>query len=252
MNKKFVLGLLCFSFSALPNFANGLDQANQQFKAGDFAAAAATYEKILETEGPSAAVFYNLGNSYQQLKQHGPAILAYERARLLTPRDPDLLANLAIARKAATAFDETVYHPWVDVVINRLSRNEWSWLVAGAALFLGALALACGVMRLSRRGVSAAAGLALLVISAGSAALFLRRSEAVRGIVLSESATVRLSPFEEAESLGTPGPGRVVRLGSKSGDFQYIEVPGANLQGWLANKDVAAILVDHLARGGSE
>jgi tetratricopeptide (TPR) repeat protein len=251
MNKKLFLGLLCSLISVLPIFANGLDQANQQFKAGDFAGAAAAYEKILTAEGPSAAVFYNLGNSYQQLKQYGPAILAYERARLLTPRDPDLLANLTLARKAATAFDETGYHPWVDLVINRLSRNEWSWLVAGTALFLGALSLVCGVIRLSRRGVPAAAAAALLIIAASSAALFLRRGEAVRGIVLSESATVRLSPFEKAESLGTPGPGRIVRLGAKSGDFQYIEVPGANLQGWLASKDVAPILMDSFVQSGS-
>ena len=251
MNQKFFLGLLCSLISILPIFANGLDQANQQFKAGDFAGAAAAYEKILTTEGPSAAVFYNLGNSHQQLKQYGPAILAYERARLLTPRDPDLLANLALARKAGTAFDETVYHPWVDAVLNRLSRNEWSWLVAGAALFLGILALACGVVRLSRRGLLAVAGTALLIIAASSTALFLRRGEAVRGIVLSESATVRLSPFEKAEALGTPGPGRMVRLGAKSGDFQYIEVPGANLRGWLVSKDVAPILVENFVQGGS-
>ena len=227
---------------SLPLFANELDQANKQFKVGDFAGAAAGYEKILTTGGPNATVFYNLGNTYQQLKQYGPAILAYERARLLTPRDPDLLANLALARKAATAFEETGRHPWIDAVINRLSRNEWSWLVAGSALFLGVLALACGVVRLSRNAMLVAAGTAVLIIAASSAALFLRRGEAVRGIVLSENATVRLSPFEKAESLGTPGPGRIVRLGAKSGDFQYIEVPGAGLQGWLASKDVAAIV----------
>lgn len=242
MNKKFFLSLLCSAIAVLSLSASEWDQANQQFEVGDFAGAAASYEKILADEGPSAAVFYNLGNSYQQLKQYGPAILAYERARLPTPRDPDLLANLALARRAATAFEETGRHPWVDAVIHRLSRNEWSWLLAGAALLIGTLAFVCGLVKLSRRGVLVAASAATLVITASSAALFLRRGEAVRGIVLSESATVRLSPFEKAESLGNPGPGRIVRLGAKSGDFQYIEVPGASLQGWLASKDVAAIL----------
>ena len=85
------------------------------------------------------------------------------------------------------------------------------------------------------------AGLAGFLIIAGSTALYLRRGEAARGIVLSEGATVRLSPFEKAEALGTPGPGRSVRLGAKNGGFQYIEVPGATLKGWLAEKDVAAI-----------
>ena len=62
------------------------------------------------------------------------------------------------------------------------------------------------------------------------------------GVVLSQNASVRLSPFEKAESLGTPGTGKMVRLGAKSGDFQYVEVPGTHLRGWLSNEDVAAIV----------
>ncbi len=241
MTKHLFLILFGFLLGSLSGFATTFGDANQQFKSGDFAGAAAAYEKILTTEGPRASVYYNLGNSYQQLKRYGSAILAYERARLLTPRDPDLLANLAMARKAATAFEEAGLHPWLDPVVNRLSRNEWSWLVAGSALFLGLLAVAGGVVRLPRRGVIISASAAILLIAAAGSALYLRRGEATRGIVLSECATVRLSPFEKAESVGTTNPGRTVRLGAKNGDFQYIEVPGANLKGWLASKDVAAI-----------
>ncbi len=241
MNKKLFLGLLCFLLGSLSGSATAFDDANQRFKSGDFAGAAAAYEKIIAADGPRASVYYNLGNSYQQLKQYGPAILAYERARLLTPRDPDLLANLALARKAATAFEETGLHPWLDAVVNRLSRNEWSWLLAGSALFLGVLAVLAGVVKLPRRGIMVSATMAGLLIAAAGTALYLRRGDAIRGIVLSEDATVRLSPFEKAESLGTPGPGRTVRLGAKSGDYQYIEVPGANLKGWLAIKDVEVI-----------
>jgi tetratricopeptide (TPR) repeat protein len=241
MNKNLFLTLFSFLLVTTSGFASAFGDANQQFKSGDFAGAAAAYEKILATEGPRASVYYNLGNSYQQLKQYGPAILAYERARLLTPRDPDLLANLALARKAATAFEEAGLHPWLDAMVHRLSRNEWSWLVAGSALFLGLLAVVGGVVRLPRRGVMISTSVAVLLIATAGSALYLRRGEAVRGIVLSEGATVRLSPFEKAESLGTPSPGRIVRLGAKNGDFQYIEIPGANLEGWLASKDVAAI-----------
>ncbi len=244
MNKNLLLGLLCFFLGLSSVFATPFDQANRQFKAGDIAGAADAYEQILAADGPRAAVFYNLGNCYQQLKQYGPAILAYERARLLTPRDPDLLANLALARKAATAFEETGSRPRLDAALNYLSRNEWSWLVAGAALFLGGLAIVCGAVKLPRRGRTFArisASMAGLAIAAGATALYLRRAETSRGIVLSDHATVRLSPFEQAEALGTPGPGRIVRLGAKSGAFHYIEVPATNLHGWLAAKDVAVI-----------
>ncbi len=225
--------------------AAGIDEANQQFKAGDYAGAAAGYEQVLAADGPRAAVYYNLGNSYQRLGKNGPAILAYERARLLTPRDPDLLANLVLARKAAAAFEETGRDPRLEAALTFLSRNEWSWLVAGSALTLGGLALLGGVLRWPRKGArqtaAVVAGLASLLLVLGAAALYLRRGEASLGVVLTDAATVRLSPFDQAESLGTPGPGRLVHLGATRDGYAYIEVPGVNLRGWLALKDVAAI-----------
>ncbi|MCX6865661.1 MAG: tetratricopeptide repeat protein [Verrucomicrobia bacterium] len=237
-----LLGMPPVSAAASPGF----EQANRQFQAGDCAAAAAAYEKILAADGARAAVFYNLGNSYQRLGQYGHAILAYERARLLTPRDPDLLANLALARKAAAAFEENGNHPRLDAAVNYLSRNEWSWLVAGAALFLGGLAVLGGVLGMPRSGMRqtalTAAGMAALAIMAGATALYHRRDEASRGVVLTENAAVRLSPFDKAETLGSPGLGRTVHIRSHNGGFHYIEVPGTHLHGWLPIKDVAAIM----------
>ena len=242
--RQSLLSLVCLLLGASPVFATAFDAANQQFKSGDFTGAAASYEKFLTADGPRAAVYYNLGNSYQSLKQYGPAILAYERARLLTPRDPDLLANLALARKAATAFEESALNPRLKAALNYLSRHEWSWLVASAALLVGVLAVVGGAVKLPQRLRTAAltvGGVAGFAIALGAVALYLRRDEASRGIVLTENATVRLSPFENAESLGTSGPGRSVQLGTMNGDFRYVEVGGTSLKGWLAAKDLAAI-----------
>jgi tetratricopeptide (TPR) repeat protein len=221
------------------------DDANRRYEAGDFAGAAAAYEKLLAAEGSRAAVLYNLGNSYQRLGQHGPAILAYERARLLTPRDPDLRANLGLARKAAATIEEPAEHPRLHAALQFLSRNEWSWLLAGTALFLGGLALVSGVMKLPRRGmrqmVVISTFLACLLLVASAAALYLRGGEEKLGVVLSENATVRLSPFESAEALGSPRPGQMVRLGGENGGFHYVEVPAMALRGWLAREDLAAL-----------
>lgn len=220
-------------------------EANRRFGAGDFAGAAAIYENILAEEGPRASVYYNLGNAYQQAKNHGPAILAYERARLLTPRDPDLLANLALARKAAAAFEETGRDPRLEAALGFLSRNEWSWLVAGATLFLGGLTAVSGAIglrnRAYRKAAIVSAGAAVVVIIAGSVVLWMRKDESQRGVVLTERAALHLSPFEKAETLGTPGPGRIVRILERNGGFLYVSVPGTNLRGWLADNEVAAI-----------
>ena len=243
--KRAFLTIMLFLVAAVASGASRFEQANRQFSDGDIAGAAAIYQEILDSDGPNAAVLFNLGNCEQRLGKFGPAILAYERARLLTPRDPDLAANLALARKAAAVFEEPGLHPRLHAILNYLSLNEWSWLVAGSVLLLGVLALVCGLARLPQRWMSvsarAAAGVAVVLVFVGAAALYLRRDEGNRGVVLSESATVRLSPFETAESLGTPGPGRIVHILKTDNGFHYVEVPATKLRGWMAEKDVSAV-----------
>ena len=222
------------------------ERANQQFHAGDFTGAATGYEKILTDDGPDAAVLYNLGNSYQSLKQYGRAILAYERARMLTPRDPDLLANLRLARKAATAFEDAGPYPRLDALAGTLSRNEWSWLVAGSALALGGMFLLGGLVRISprtfaKRLVTTVVVVCCLLIATGSAVLVLRRGEKGRGIIVTDNAPIRLSPFKTAAVAGNAAAGHSVRLGKKSGNFQYAELAAGNLQGWVALEDAGLI-----------
>jgi|GEM_PF-849636 len=241
---KIVFGLLALVFSSSA-FAASIDEANKLFQAGDFPGAANAYQKVIDTEGPSAAVLYNLGNSRYRLGQYGPAILAYERAKLLAPRDPDLQANLNLARKAATVFDKSALDPRLEAVVGYLSLNEWSWLVAGAALWTGVLSVATGLVRIpspaARRLALGSIVFSGVLIAAGTAALVLRRDEAGRGIVLSKDSAILLSPFEKAETVGTPGAGRIVRMGTKNGGYFYVDVPGTELHGWMLETDVAAI-----------
>ncbi|RYD18491.1 MAG: hypothetical protein EOP88_22385 [Verrucomicrobiaceae bacterium] len=241
MKRILAIFFLLFAWQAS---AMTLEEANRRFDAGDFSGAVLGYQELLKEKGPDAAIYYNLGNSHQRLKQYGPAILAYERARLLKPRDPDLTANLALARKAATAFEEPGMNPRLAAVLSYLSRDEWSWLVGGSALLLGVLAVVRGAVVWPRRMnipavvVSSFAGLAIV---AGSVALWLRRDEVTRGIVLTEKASVLLSPFEKAEVIGTAAAGRTVRLGESKGGFRYVEVPASTLRGWLSEKDVEPV-----------
>lgn len=249
MNQNFLRTLTCFLLgTAIVSSAEStpFDSANQVMSAGNFAGAAAAYENILSIEGMNAAVLYNLGSAYHRLGQYGPAILAYERARLLTPRDPDLLSNLAITRKAAGAVEDAKFDPRLDAALNYLSRDEWSWLVVNSAMILGTLALMFGALDLPQRRLRqmaiTATCLAGLAIMIGSVALYLRRDEANRGVVLSQNAAVCLSPFDQADPLGYLAPGHFVQLGQKSGNFFHIEVPASSLRGWLSSKDVAALV----------
>jgi tetratricopeptide (TPR) repeat protein len=73
-------------------------RANQAYKEGRYEEAVKGYEQLVQSGLKNGHLYYNLGNGYFRQNQVGRAILNYERARLLMPRDPDLNFNLRNAR----------------------------------------------------------------------------------------------------------------------------------------------------------
>ena len=101
--KKIILFFIfsCFIFSSTL-FAQSQEEicrkANISYENADYEKAASLYEDLLEKDMVSPEVFYNLGNSFFKLKQIGRAIVNYERAQRLAPRDKDIRLNLKLAR----------------------------------------------------------------------------------------------------------------------------------------------------------
>ena len=73
-------------------------EADEAYQKEKFSEAASLYEEILQTQGESADIYYNLGNVYFKLKNTAKAVLNYERALLLNPGDADIRFNLDMAR----------------------------------------------------------------------------------------------------------------------------------------------------------
>lgn len=74
-----------------------LFRANQAYKDGNFQDAVSGYLQLIENGAENGHIFYNLGNAYFRIGDLGRAILFYQRAQLLIPRDADLKFNLAYA-----------------------------------------------------------------------------------------------------------------------------------------------------------
>jgi len=73
-------------------------KANEAYKKGDFEEAAKGYNGLIRPGHVNGHIYYNLGNAYFRLNRLGHAILNYERAHLLMPREADLNFNLSQAR----------------------------------------------------------------------------------------------------------------------------------------------------------
>jgi tetratricopeptide (TPR) repeat protein len=91
------------------------DRANALYEQQAYDSAAVYYEKIIASGMNNSAVYFNAGNSYFRLKKIGPAILNFERAHLLSPDDPDIIANLRFANSS---------------IIDRLPQQQESFIGA--------------------------------------------------------------------------------------------------------------------------
>lgn len=95
-----VLLLLCIlSMSAISMPSKAITKANAdaEYAKGNYQQAIADYKELLK-KGVSADIYYNLGNAYYRTDNIPQAIIAYERAQLLSPADKDTRYNLEFVR----------------------------------------------------------------------------------------------------------------------------------------------------------
>src|SRR5580692_3330165 len=110
--------ILCLALFA---FANRAAPAQVQPPTQPPAQSQAPTQAQAPTQGPvpagySAPSLYNLANSFARAGKPGLAVLNYERARLLDPKDPDIDANLRRVRESSGLPTEPVR------VLDRLAR----------------------------------------------------------------------------------------------------------------------------------
>ncbi len=86
-----------FAWAAIDSaYRQGLEEANELYSQSKYEQALQKYQKLSLTEATPEA-YYNLGNANFKTKKLGRAIAAYEKAKLLAPRDGDIRKNLRYA-----------------------------------------------------------------------------------------------------------------------------------------------------------
>jgi tetratricopeptide (TPR) repeat protein len=238
--------LACSLLIAVPVFGSPMDDfktANQLYDAGKFAEAAA-YEKI---EPKSAHVFYNLGNACFRQDKLGLAILNYEKARRLSPRDPDILANLKFAEQRLGVEDANkppgAVQRFLRSIIESRTVNEWSGYEL-AGLWLTALAIgACIFLPKLRTGfliiaVACFVGLAASALALGQQVINDHRSP--QGIVIVTGAEARFAPLPESTVHFQLAEGTKVAIREDRGQWLLVERADGQ-QGWVKTGAVGRI-----------
>src|SRR5206468_4104202 len=76
------------------DFSGAFDAANKLYEQGNYPAAAAAYEQLIQSGQRSETLYFNLGDAWFKAGQLGRAIAAWRQAEFLSPRDPALRFNL--------------------------------------------------------------------------------------------------------------------------------------------------------------
>jgi hypothetical protein len=216
------------------------EQANWLYEQGKFAEAAAAYETLRAARVGSPALLFNLGNAYFKAGETGRAIAAFLEAERLTPRDPDVNANLRFARETANA---RVTQPVWRRALRSLSLNEWTILAATAAWLWLALLTATKLRPTWARPLQIwqRLGLAWLLVSCATLGAACNDRFGQRpAVIVAKEAVVRYGPLEESQSHYTLRDGAEVNvLDSNQGWVQISDAQ--NRVGWVKQEQLVEV-----------
>jgi len=250
----FVLALLSGG-PARATPADDFDSANQAYSDGRYDEAAITLRKLVAEHGYSAPLCYNLANAEAKAGHLGQAILDYERARYLAPNDEAIDHNLQLARQKAGLQPNSLR--WWQIVLRQLTITQWLtivdlWLAlialavlthAFATTVSSALHLSESVLRRIIKGVFFVGIPGFLFFSYVALMAAPLRIEGV--IVADKQATLRLSPFDGAEKVGTIPEGELVTVEQRHDDYYRIDARNQHF-GWVQKQDLEPVIAGSL------
>lgn len=228
-------------------FSGRYNEANDLYRGGEFHEAREMYLEVAASGIRNPGLFYNLGNACFKSGRLGEAILWYERAQRIDPRDADIRANLRFANQVKKDRDPAPAGNAVWGFLLALflfpSMNEL-WLVF---FLLSLLVFLLAVWRLRLRATRAL-WLALFltcsgltVLAGGWGGLRIHRQETlVEAIVVVGQATARSGPEARQTAVLVVHEGTKVRVERMEGEWRLVRLANG-LGGWLPAASIVTI-----------
>jgi len=211
-------------------------EGNLAYREGRYEEAVAKYEEIVSSGKESGNLYYNLGNGYLKLNQVGKAILNYERAKDLMPRDSDLNANYKLAlmerQGVSVSSRRPLWQRFIEALGDFCTINE----IFGLALLLGGLLALCHLCSLYGEWprkiymtlYTIMGGIFVLLALIFILSLVVNNNQAV----IIADAEAKFEPREEATTYFDLKQGHKVRIIKPISEWYKIERPDGK-KGWL-------------------
>lgn len=230
----FVLGAACICSTARADEASSIfGKANADFAAGHFKEAVGGYEQLAGSGRLSANLFYDLGNAYFRAGNSGKAILNYERALALDPKQPEAAANLRTVRDEGRALE--MQRSETDRYIAFATSTQWA-IAAAAGFWIAAFAAVAWFFR----GAKPAAAATVFVCGIFACGVATYASWALengsRGralaVITADKIQARLATADNSGTVLALPAGSEVQVLSTRGGWVYAALPN-DLRGWI-------------------
>lgn len=179
INLLFFLIAILLPVSLLGN--ERIISADSAYMAKDYDKAITLYRAVMDDEGYSAALLFNLGNAYYQNSDYGRAMVCYLHAHRLDPRNMEINSNIKYLRsrvedanKAAqkgkrlkvTADEPSFFQSVHIAVAKNVNSNVWAvWGAVSFILFIGCVAVYIFTRRVLIRKIGFFGGMILMFLS---------------------------------------------------------------------------------------
>ena len=244
--KKLLFIIILWTIPVSAQNESLFEKANSAYNGGAYETAISNYEQILENGETSAALYYNLANSYYKLNNLAPSIYYYEKALQLNPNDSDIKNNLEIAQNLV--IDEVsgtqssgLFGLWQNSG-SIFSFNGWGW---AAIIFSFLFAVLFVIYYFSNKTLAKrilfSVAMFCIVLAVFSLIFAFQQKSRVSNndyaIIFSQEAPVRDEPtLRSAESFYLH-EGTKIKVIERYQDWIKFELPNG-LQGWMDKDEV--------------
>lgn len=235
MKKLFVIAVVLLNKICPAMAESKFAEANKLYEQKKYAEAAAAYGEISVSKNP--AVYFNLGNSYFRMNKIGLAILYYERAKRLSPRDEDINFNLRFAKKLVNDDSESI----ISKFYGYFSSAEMFGFVSVINVFFFLL-LYLRVIR--KRSISSTfLFIVFSVLLIGFAILYgkLSHDKTPYAIVTVPACELKSGPAGDYKTELTLNEGKKIVIFGLHGEWYYASPLGVGHKGWVEKSSVDKI-----------
>jgi len=255
MIKKVLIGLVFSLLVGLPVAGQSkveqvvFEKANQLYLNGEYSAAREEYQKIVNSGFESVELYYNLGNTFYKLGQIPSAILYYEKALILNPKDVDIQFNLDLANRLVVdkinPVNEFFFRKWIRNFASIIKADVWGYISLIAFFLLVSVVIFVYVTRGFRFRKFLLSGGALLIVILVFSLLLgsIQNKQSVHpdsAIVFSSSLTAKSSPDPGGTDLFVIHEGVKVIITDQMGSWIRIRLADGN-EAWIPENSVERI-----------